>query len=306
MTVRLTLIARKTFADLASPLVLVGYFLVFGTVLFFVALGFSNGEMASVNSLTVGEQADAFYRATLAVAAIWAASMPIMLLGAIASATTLATEAEAGTLQILLSKPVRRWEVLLGTVGAIVAFLVAVGLAGLLLTGLALYEISGVSAAALENGFFSTLPGLLAFVLLVAAFAASLGVALSVTTRNRLKTGLGSLVVPALYFAFLPIRGIARQTYEDYHLYIIDVSYHFGNAFVLVNEALGGSFDAETQASLAGITGVYDAQQAEAEELPASLDLVGHVPPVVSLAAIIGCTVVLLGIATYRFERMDV
>lgn len=303
---RFHLILRKTFGDLASPLVLVGYFLVYGGVLFFLALGFSSNDLESVASAPLVQQEAEFYRAFLGIAVLWAGSIPIFLLGAVASANTLAKEAEKGTLQILLSKPVRRWEVLLGTFGAVVAYVVLVGVASLLLAGLFLYEFSGTSAAALEEGLFGALPGTVAFVVLVAVFVSAIGAALAVTTGNRLKTGLGALVVPALYFAFFPIRAIGGATYEDYSLYLIDVNYHFGNAFVVLNEALGGSFDVETKATLAALTGVYDAEQAEAEQLPESIDLVGHVPPEGSLALLVGLSVLLYGAAIYRFERMDV
>jgi ABC-2 type transport system permease protein len=306
--VRFHLILRKTFADLARPLLLLGYFLVFGGVLFFLALGFANNDLENVADSPLVQQEAEFYRAFLGISVLWAGAIPLMLLGAVASATSLAKEAEQGTLQILLSKPVRRTEVLLGTFGAIVGFVLFVGIASLLLTGLALFEFSGTSAAALEEGLFGALPGLLAFVLLLAVFVAALGLALAVRTGNRLQTGLGSLVVPALYFAFFPIRALAGASYEDYYLYLLDVNYHFGNAFVVLVEALNGGFDAETQAYVTTFTGVYDAEQAEAEpqNLPESLDLAGHVDPVVSLLAIVLVSAGLLAYATVRFQRMDV
>lgn len=305
---RFHLILRKTVADLARPLVLFGYFLVFGSVLFFLALGFANNDLENVADMPLAQQEAEFYRAFLGMSLLWAGSIPLMLLGAVASATSIAKEAEQGTLGILLSKPVRRWEVLLGTFGAVVGFVLFVGITSLLLAGLALYEFSETSAAALGEGLFGALPGLLAFVLLLAIAVGSLGVALAVRTRNRLQTGLGTLLVPALYFAFFPIRALAGASYEDYYLYLIDVNYHFGNGFVVLVEALNGEFDVETQATLTPLTGVYDAEQAEAEpeNLPESLDLAGHVDPVVSLLAIVLISAGLLAYATYRFQRMDV
>lgn len=300
-----SLILRKTFADFSKPLVLVGYFAVFLGVLFFLALGFANDQAENVATLPLAQQEAMLREAFLPLAFLWGAGIPILLLGAVLGASSLAKEAEHGTLRILLSKPVRRWEVLLGTAGAIVAFLLLVGLASLLTTGLALYEFSGISAAALRGGVFDVLPASLAFTLLVAVVVASVGVALGVFTANRLRTGLGALVLPALYFVFFPVRALSSGIYEDYHLYLVDVNYHFGNAFVVIHETVGGGLDAEAQAALAVFTGVYDAEQAGAEELPASLDYVGHVPPTASLAALLLGSLALFLLAGYRFQRMD-
>lgn len=307
---RVPTIFRKTFADFSSPKFLLAYLVPYLAIGCFLALGFTNDIPDDVATLPLGQQEAILFDTFAALSFFWGVGIPLLVVGAVLSANTLALEAERGTLRILLSKPIRRWEVVAGTFLAILSFSVLVALVSMLLMGVALYVLSGASAAAIGGGIFALVPGNLVFALFVSVVAAGLGTALAVLTRNRLRTALAGVVLPILYFAFLPIRALGGALYEDYFLYVVDVSYHFGHAFVLIHEAVGSGFTPETQAALAIWTGVYDPRRPLVDPLlggmPTSLDPVGYVPPVVSVAGLLVLAAGLFGFALYRFERMDV
>ncbi len=307
---RVPTIFRKTFADFSNPKLLVAYFLPFLAIGGFLALGFANNLPDDIAALPLAQQEALLFDTYAALSFFWGVGIPLLVVGAILSANTLALEAERGTLRILLSKPIRRWEVVVGTFLAILAFSLLMALASMLLVGVALYLLSEASAAAIGGGIFALVPGNLVFAVFVSIVAAGLGTALAVLTQNRLRTALGGVVLPVLYFAFLPIRALGGPSYEEYYLYIVDVSYHFGHAFVLAHEAVGSGFTPETQASLAIWTGVYDPKRPLVDPLlggmPTSLDPVGYVPPVASLVGLLVVSLGLFGFALYRFEHMDV
>jgi len=238
--VRAPIILRKTVGDLSDVRVLVAYFVGFLTVAGFLALGFANNEFEGAT--TLAEQETRLFGTFVTLAYLWGTGVPVLVLGAVFGASTLAREGEKGRLRVLLSKPVRRWEVLVGTFGGIVVYLFLVAVASTLLTAVLIYEMADVSAAALEGGVFAALPGTLAFALFVSVFMAAIGVCASVFTKNRLQTALAALVVPAFYFAFMMIRLVSRSFYEDYYLYALDAGYHLGHVFVLAHETLGEEF----------------------------------------------------------------
>lgn len=294
---------RKTLGDLSEPKAILTYLVVFGAVLWFLLLGFTNNEIPdAVGQLPLGEQELELLTAYVPLTWLWGVGIGLLAAGALFAALTLATEAERGTLDLLLSKPVRRWEVLVATFLANVTFLFAVGVAGLLLVATFLFRMGGFSAAALGGGVFAVLPATLLYALFVCVFVNAVGMAASVATRNRLQTAAVTAVVPVLFFVLFVVRLLPGSIYEDYYLYAIDVSYHFGNVYALLLGAVG-ELPVEVQAQLGFWAGVYEVP----EELPAeSLDPVGYVDPAVSLALCLLVIGGLLVVTTVTFQRLDV
>jgi ABC-type transport system involved in multi-copper enzyme maturation permease subunit len=302
--VRLHKVCGKTLADAASPKLLAAYFLPFLTITGFLAFAMAENNF-SEGAVPLATQEAELFAGFVMLAFVMAAGIPFLALTALLAATTLGHETERGTLQILLSKPVPRWEVFVGTFVAVVAYSVLVSLVSLLLSALLLFEFGDVSSAAIPEGVVAALPGHVAFAAFGASVVTAIGFALAVFTRNRLQTAVGALAVSALYFAFLPVRLFAGTRYEDYLLYLVDVNYHFGNALVFLHEAVGGQLPVEAQVELVVWAGVYEMPTDEPEALPASLDTVGLVPPEVSVALLAFVAVAALAVGVYRFEQMD-
>lgn len=299
---RLLTIYRKTLGDLANPKLLVGYFVPLLTLSFFFVLGLANNEITGGAPLF--QQEAELLASFVGTSYLLAVGIPLQGLCAVFCALTLASEAEKGTLRILLSKPVKRWQLYLGTFLAIVSYAVVVGLASLFVLGTMLYLLADVSAAAIGVGIFSSLPGALAFAAFGAVVVTSVGLAVAVTTKDRLRTALGGLVIPALFFVFIPARIFAGDVYEDYALYLVDVNYHFGHAFVFLYEAVGVGLSPRSQRLLM-LSGVYE-RPAGRGHLPESLPTTGHLPMELSVVLLSAVAVVALGVGVLRFRRIDI
>jgi ABC-2 type transport system permease protein len=301
VTVAAITIFRKTVGDLANPKVLAAYLVVFGSVGTFLGFGFgSNVEEVT----TLAAQETALLGAFLPLSYFWSAGIPLLALGAVFGAVTLAGEAERGSLRILLSKPVRRWEVLVGTVLALTLYTTLVAVASVLYGGVALFYYADVGAEAIGVGVFEALPGMVLYALFVSAFLSAFVVALAVFTTDRLRTALVGLL-PAVSFLGLWItRLMVPGSYEEYSLYLVDPGYHLGHVFLLAHRAAGTSLPTQVKAQLGFWTGIYELP-GEEEAMPETLELVGHVEPVVSLAALSLLAVGLFAAAVVRFQRMD-
>ena len=298
-------IYRKTLGDLSVPKAILTYLLVFASVLWFLLLGFTNNEIPdAVADLPLAEQELELLTAYVPLAWLWGVGIGLLVAGSLFVALTLATEADRGTLDLLLSKPVRRWEVLLAMFLANLTFLFGVGVASLLIVAAFLYRMGGFSAAALGGGVFAVLPATLLYTLVVCTLVTAVGMAASVATRNRLQTAALTTVVPALFFVLFVARLVPGAIYEDYSLYLVDVSYHLGNIYVLLLEAVGDSMPIELQAAIGFWAGVYELPAEGPPDGP--LELVGYVDPAVSLSLCLLVTAGLFGVALVQFQRLDV
>lgn len=244
-------------------------------------------------------------------------TQPVTLEGAIrtrpvsAGGRLVAGESESGTFELLLSKPVHRWEPLVGKYLGITIFGFLTMVAGLLVGGVTTYTFSGASPQAISGGIGALLPGVVVYALVLSVFMTAVGTLFAVLTGSRLKTALVTAVVPVLFFAFIFVRLLpVGDTYEGFFLYLVDVNYHLGNLFVLIQETVGPGFNSETAGSFSTVSGVYDVTEAWTDPvlggIVGSVPLSGYVPPAVSSALVLVLSVVVLAAAVYQFQRMDI
>jgi ABC-2 type transport system permease protein len=303
MRLRLAVITKKTVGDLLQPKWLGAYLVGYVSIAWFLGLGFSNNGLDGVAGLSLAQQEIRLVATYATMSWFWGVGIPILVLGAIFGANTLAREDERGTLRMLLSKPVRRWEVLLGTFLGIVLALFLVGVASVLLSAVVLYTHGDTAAAALDGGVFAILPANLVFLLVVCTFVAAVAVTMAVATRNRLQTALAGLSLSVSFFVFWLVRLINQSLYEDYFLYLFDASYHLGNVYVLFIDSIGQEFPNGAKPIFSNFSGLYDLESAEPG---ASVELLGYVDPVVSLGVIVVLAIGLVVVSIYRFERLDI
>jgi ABC-2 type transport system permease protein len=304
---RIAVIVKKTVGDLLEPKWIGAYLIGYAAVAWFLALALGNNEFAeNVSELPLAEQELQLLASYVTVSWIWGVGIPILVIGAVFGANSLAKEAETGTLRMLLSKPIRRWEVLVGVFIGNVVSLLFVGIASMLLMAVALYQQSGTAAAALNGGVFAILPENILLLGFVSVTVSALGVAVSVITQSRLQTVLGGLSLSVSFFTLWLVRLINRSFYEAYYLYLLDMSYHLGNVYALIHANVGQELSTETRLVFGTLSGLYDLEGAGANGPPESVELVGYVDPIVSLVALSLLAVGLLAVAIYRFERLDI
>jgi len=292
----------KTLRDLASVRLLGAYLLPLTGLLALITWAASSEFAASAPP---AQQELQLFAVFLGLSFFWVLGFPLQALTAVMSGNTLAREAQAGTLGILLTKPVRRLEVLFGTFAAVVVSATVVAALTLLIAGGLLVQFGDLEADLFMSGVLVTFPASLAFALLAATVVGAVGFAVAVYTRGRLRTVLPTLVLPLLYGAFMPVRLIVTESYEDYSLYLLDVGYHFGNAFVFLHETIGEDLPLEAQLQLAIWSGVYEIPDDE-PPVGGSLETAGYISMEGSLLLLSGIALGALGIAAYRFQHMDV
>jgi ABC-2 type transport system permease protein len=307
---RVLLFVRKTLRDCSSPKLLLAFLVPYYGLIALLGSGLSTTAPDDLGSAPLFTQEQALIELYSQLSFVWLTAAPMVFV-AVLAAIVVAGEAETGTYQLLLSKPVRRWEVLLGKFLGITVFGFLTTVSGLFVGAVVLYTETGASAAAISGSVGRLLPGNLVYALVVSTFVAAVGTMAAVLTASRLKTALVTCLLPVLFFAFIFVRLLPTGgVYEDYFLYLVDLNYHLGNLYVGVQSAVGTSFNPATQQSFALVSGVYDIeatwQDPFLDGIVGPVPLAGHVPVAVSVGLILVLAVALFGGALYRFERMDI
>jgi ABC-type transport system involved in multi-copper enzyme maturation permease subunit len=310
MSRRSLVFLRKTLRDCSRPKLLVAFLAPYLGVAVLLSAALTGSVREDIASAPLFTQEQVLVELFSQLSFVWLTAFPMVFV-AVLVAVTVAGELEDGTFRLVLSKPLARWEPLLGKFAGVVLFGFLTTVAGLLVGAAALVAFAGVSPLAIPNGVGVLLPGSVVYALLVVTFVAAVGTAVAVATGDRLQTAIGTSLVPVLFFGFVFVRVVQPgDLYERLYLYVIDVNYHLGNVYVTVTGAFGATFNPSTQRSFTAVAGVYDTAGAWVDPLLGGIvgdvPLVGYVPPVASLALVGVLTVGLVAAALYRFGRMDV
>ncbi|KXB06050.1 hypothetical protein AKJ53_01445 [candidate division MSBL1 archaeon SCGC-AAA382F02] len=310
---RIQTVLKKAVEDFTNPRFLLPFLAVFFLIGLLFTAGFSTGLPSGLSDLPLMIQERELTKAFTQLTFLWYAGIPIMILIAIISANQIAKEEEEGSLRILLSKPVRRWEVILGKFLAIMVFSFLIVLTGLSLGSILLFHVSGASSSALGGSVITLMSTNLVYALFLSFFISSIATGISVLTGSRLKTAMAVVTVfVLLFFGFIIIRMGTEPMgiYQDYGLYSADINYNLGNSYIFIHNSLGGEFAPPTQSSLSTIMGTFDASGADVDPLvggmPTSLPKKGYIPPAASFAGILLISIGALSATTFYFERKDI
>lgn len=230
----------------------------------------------------------------------------IAMLVSCGAAESVAKEENDGTLLVLTSKPIRRRDVLLGKLAALLARTVLLEAILLALLALGSCFVLRLDETALIS-FLKAVSWLLLYSVLTICLFATVAMALSSITRNLVVIMVVmSLMVMACFLVGPLIRSVMPADggfYMRYDLYYVDLSYHLQNAFVpFWAQASGG----EIIPQFSGWFGFrYIVTQPDGLYLN-PVRTCGHVHPLVSVALILSLSALALLVAWQAFERKDV
>lgn len=189
---------------------------------------------------------------------IWVAGIPLALFAGVTVSSFIAGEVNQGTLLSLVSKPVRRWEIIFGKFFAYILYIMILEFIVLLATMYILVTVSGCHLSVF-NYLIKYIPLLLLYTLFITLIFGAIPLALSVIFK---KTSLIILVMTGItimaYFGFFIVRMAYPDYYETYHLYHIDLGYHMGNIFVLLIDDFGIRPTPTFQFIMSMFSGTYD------------------------------------------------
>ena len=242
---------------------------------------------------------------------MWVAGAFLAVMVAATAAGFISKEDTDGTLLLMVSKPVNRFEIMLGKFLALVINAMILEAIVLFLAVLAFYFIVPLDPDSVK-ALLGLLPWVFLFSLLVTLAFGSLSVAFSALLKSRVKITLVLMLMVMLVFLIgLPLRMAALGAYEGYYLYYLDLGYHLGNTFTLfLDQAESGQMMPGSQVLLAIFTGTYEyTEQTFDPDIGAmfpSLELTNYVSRITSMVIWLGISVVMLVLAGVALQRKEV
>lgn len=243
---------------------------------------------------------------------LWTSGFFLTMAVATTAAGFISKEHDEGTLLILVSKPINRFEIVLGKFLALVInSLIIQGLI-LCLSVLSLWGMLSLDPYTVQ-ALLSLLPWVFLYSVLVVLVFGSIAVALSTLMRSRVKIMLILMVIIMLsFFIGIVPRAVFPDAYETYYLCYADLGYHLGNTYVLLLDQSGSwGMMPSNQIMMAAFTGTYPfspegSYDPDIGSWPSSLELTNYVQPLVSLALWVVVSIAAIALSGFAMRRKEV
>jgi ABC-type transport system involved in multi-copper enzyme maturation permease subunit len=231
------------------------------TIIFLIVaiiVPFLVADAASVSSYPLEIQALMLKDILFFVTYFWVAGIVLVFFASWIVTDFVAGEVSRGTLLSLITKPIHRWEVLLGKFIAYLIFITIMEAIAIFITIYVVVTVSGAHLSVIGE-LTQYIPILLFFSLFVAIVFGTIPLALSTVSKSRvLVMIIMAALVIVMYLGFYIIRSGFPDSYADYHLYNFDLGYHMGNIFISFTEAANVSLTPTFQEQMGLFAGTHE------------------------------------------------
>jgi ABC-type transport system involved in multi-copper enzyme maturation permease subunit len=242
---------------------------------------------------------------------MWVAGLFLAISVAATAAGFISKEDTDGTLLIMVSKPISRFDIVLGKFLALVLNAMIIQTIVLLLSVLIFWAVLPIDPDTF-SAVLGLVPWVLLYSLLVAVAFGSIAVALSALMKSRVKiTMVVMLLIMLVFLVGMVPRTMFSGAYEAFYLYYPDLGYHLGNTFTMfLDQAECGQMMPQNQPFMTVFAGTYKGMQDSFDPdigaLPPSLELTNYVSPIMSTMIWVAISAIALGLAIWAVQRKEV
>lgn len=242
---------------------------------------------------------------------MWVAGFFLAITVATTAAGFISKEDSEGTLLLMVSKPIDRFEIVLGKFLALVVNSMVLQ-ALILLISVAIFWIVLPLDPDTFRALVKLVPWMFLYSIVVTLAFGAIATAFSALMKSRVKIMLVlMIIIMVVFFIGMVVRTTSPEVYEDYRLYYPDLGYHLGNSFgVFLDHVESGKVLPESQALLGKFAGTYKSIEQSFDPdigaMPASLEATGYVSPAISLAIWLVIFAAALGLAMAAINRKEV
>ena len=213
---------------------------------------------ADVSSYPLGIQALMLKDRLFVVTYFWIGGIVLAFFAAWIVSDFIAGEDSRGTLLSLITKPIRRWEVILGKFLAYLAFVAIMEMVAIFISIYVFVTTSGAHLSVMWD-LLPYMPILLLYTLFVAVAFGTIPLVLSTVSKSRVLVMIISAgLVIVIYLGFYVIRSGFSEFYVDNSLYHFDPGYHLGNIFIWFTETGGIDLTPTFQEQMGLFAGTHD------------------------------------------------
>lgn len=271
------------------------------------------GMSFDLSSMTLANQIQTVNMFYIILVFFWVAGILLVMFTSFTCGDFITREENDGTLLILTSKPVQRYEIVLGKYLAFIASIILYQIIALVITALMMYWLLPVDPYVLDS-MASLIPSMVLYSTFIAFTFGALATALSCISKSRIKTFIVLIgLTVTVFLGFMLFRGylVGADVYDPYFSWC-DVNYHMGNSYVLVLDSNDFRMSPTLQAILGTVTGTYNAADPgmlydkDIGSMYPSIERTDYISPAISFIGWIGFTVALLFFGILRFQKREI
>ncbi len=269
-------------------------------------------ENASISSMTLAMQDQMVVGFFIVLSFMWMVGIPLVFLAGVTCGGFVSKEGEDGTLLLLVSKPIRRYEIIAGKFLAFILNSVLLVITALLLSALIISSVMAIDAY-IFNNILGLIAPLFLYAIFVSVIFGAIATALSSLYNSVTKTQMTIAAITILmFFGLMILRGWLGNIYEGYGINYMDVNYHLGNSFLFFLESSGYRMAPIYQGIMGMFTGTYDAADIsklfdmDIGALPPALVAKDYTTPVQSVLIWAGIAALLMALAVLKFEKKEI
>jgi ABC-2 type transport system permease protein len=307
---KFVVVMKKSLEDFFSIKNTIFYTCIMLIVPLFFSLITRANDTFKIDSMTLDMQAVFISNIFIVMSFIWLAGLPLVLFSIIKCAPFISGEDSKGTLLVLVSKPLKRYEIILGKMLAFMIYIAVMQAALLFVTAYIWTLIYGLDAYVFSRLLASIVP-IYFYSIFVGFLFGTISTALSAITKSTVKI-ITILVLMAIiiFFGGAMIRSFTVPTgiYVNSHLYLYDVNYHLGNTFDIFVGGQNAKIIPTMQLVLGSLSGIYDSSVSGASDIDqgimySSLKYNHYVPAALSFFLWIVFALILILTGIILFER---
>jgi ABC-2 type transport system permease protein len=240
------------------------------------------------------------------------AGLVLSLFTAVYVSGFVASEVSSGTLLSLISKPLKRWEILFGKFIAFFIYITILETTSIIISIYILVTFSGCNSS-LILPLIGYIPVLLIYTLFVTLVFGAITITFSTICKSRssaLMITVGLILL--IYLVFFILRTVGAGFYATYQLYHIDLGYHLSNVFILILENNSIDLTPMTQMMISMFSGTYDMSsmvnlfEPDQGFMMPTLELAGYYEPWQSCLIWLLIVIGLISLALFNLNRKEV
>lgn len=242
---------------------------------------------------------------------MWVTGLCLVITVATTAASFVSKEDTDGTLLIMVSKPINRFELVLGKFLALVINAMIIQAVVLLLSVMIFWFVLPIDPETFA-ALLGMIPWLLLYSLLVTIVFGSVAIAFSALMKSRVKIMLVLMIIIIwIFFVGMIPRTAFSSTYESFHLYYGDLGYHMGNTYtMLMDHTEAGQMMPQNQPFMTIFAGTYkdmnESFDPDIGAMPPSLELTDYISPGYSTVFWLAISAIALALAIWAIERKEV
>jgi len=304
-------ITLKTLSDLFS--IKRSIFFLIAIIILPIVISSVLSSTFNLTTMTLANQVQTVTMFYIMLMFVWVAGIPLVLFASVTCGDFITKEENDGTLLLLVSKPVRRYEIILGKYFAFLINILILEIIAIIITSLIMYWLLPIDPYVLDT-MAGLIPSFIFYAMFIAITFGALATALSCISRSRFKTIMILVAFTlGIFLGFMFFRGfmVSADIYDPYVVWG-DVNYHMGNSYMYFLDSSGYRITPPLQAMLGMLTGTYSAADPNMlfdQDIGAmypSIPRTDYIAPSVSMFGWMFFTFLLLIIGILRFQRREI